>query len=358
MYRILLAGAASLALCEAANACSVLPDIRPYAERIASLQEARLAPLIRDAAFIEIAIPIAHYPQAALDERDLRRMPHTFRFVVVEQLKGQGPSSFEAQLANGDYTAPPDDARHPWMTNRLATPYQTVFSTWFWDAGRAPEPGFIIGGNGDCADGYTFVLDLDYLVIRNEAGQILSAHPFNSPTDEWVIAVRTALASPEVDFPWSRPLREHLRHQPWGGEVLTVEDCTRPVTRSAGLFSSDRSRDWVDDGIPPDIESFQDTQQQSPSQRLSEETDAELTERLRADWAYFDSTRYQRFPFDRDTCQVGARYLRLLTHQLFPISDDEIVDFTGYASQMRLTGDMQISLSEVMTLMSEVSGGN
>jgi hypothetical protein len=352
---LVLAASATVMTTAAAEACSYrLPD-RTYDEWLAYWSEPHLSQFIRDAAYIEIAVARSHRtaPRSNDREHHLRELfgNQVYTFAISERLRGDAPDMITP--SRPFMIAPQDTPDHSPMVEAAQSQFYQ-----YWDLAEPPSPGQESAPTTPCQMEFSFQIGGEYLLLRDVEGHILSAWPIASAEDEWLLAVRTAIASPQADFPWSRPLREHLRHQPWGGEVLTVEDCTRPVTRSAGLFSSDRSRDWVDDGIPPDIESFQDTQQQSPSQRLSEETDAELTERLRADWAYFDSTRYQRFPFDRDTCQVGARYLRLLTYQLFPISDDEIVDFTGYASQMRLTGDMQISLSEVMTLMSEVSGGN
>lgn len=352
---LVLAVSATMVTTAAAEACSYrLPD-RTYDEWLSYWSEPHLSRFIRDATYIEIAVARSHRttPRSNDRENHLRELFGTqvYTFAIAERLRGDAPDMIEP--SRPFMIAPQDTPGHsPMVEAGQSQAYQ------YWDLAEPPSPGLERAPTTPCQTEFSYRLDTEYLLLRNDEGQILSAWPITSAEDEWLRAVRTALAAPEVDFPWSRPLREHLRHQPWAGEILTIEDCSRPVTRSAGLFSSDRSRDWVDDGIPPDFESFRDTQRQRPGQRLSEETDAELTERLRADWAFFDATRYERFPFDRETCQAGARYLRLLTDQLFPISDDDIVDFTGYASQMRLTGDMQISLSEVMTLMSEVSGGN
>lgn len=347
---LVLAVSATVMTAAAAEACSYrLPD-RTYDEWLAYWSEPHLSQFIRDAAYIEIAVARSHRtaPRSNDHENHLRELfgNQVYTFAISERLRGDAPDMIEP--SRPFMIAPQDTPDHsPMVEAGQSQAYQ------YWDLAEPPSPGQEPAPTSPCQMEFNFRIGGEYLLLRNSEGQILSTWPITSAEDEWLLAVRTAIASPEVDFPWSRPLREHLRHQPWGGEILRIEECTRPVTRSAGLFSSDPSRDWVDQGIPPDFESFRDIEQPGLSQRRSEGTDAELAERLRADWAFFDSTRYQRFPFDRDTCQVGARYLRLLTHQLFPISGDDIVDFTGYVSQMRLTGDMQIPLSEVVKLLGD-----
>jgi hypothetical protein len=61
-----------------------------------------------------------------------------------------------------------------------------------------------------------------------------------------------------------------------------------------------------------------------------------------------DAWRYDGFPFDAETCQKDNRYLGLGPTEFYPISADGIVDFSGYASQLEVTGNLQVPLDEVM----------
>lgn len=138
----------------------------------------------------------------------------------------------------------------------------------------------------------------------------------------------------------------------WAGTIEIVAECGRPIVNYRPVGSGDIisfSRQGIAetyDAYLAELHGFWSTP--LDIERLGR---AAWLENTRAAFEARDATRYRDFPFDAETCHQGARYLALTTAQLFPISDDNVVDFTGYATQVQLTGPMQMPLAEVEALL-------
>lgn len=220
-----------------------------------------------------------------------------------------------------------------------------------WDLGAPPGIGTAIPQD-PCELEPSIQLDRDHLLIRNAAGETLSAYPFSDPRDEWVLAVRTALLDPGLNHLGQRTLREHLAGMSWAGVIGTVAECGRPIVNYRAVGSGDIIS-FSDRGIAETFDAYlADLQGAWTTSRDIERLGrAAWLENTRAAFEARDAIRYYDFPFDAETCHQGARYLELTTPQRFPISDDNVVDFTGYATQVQLTGEMQMPLSEVEALL-------
>ena len=176
------------------------------------------------------------------------------------------------------------------------------------------------------ADGYTFVLDLDYssfetkrvrscrLTLQLADGRM--GHGSNRPRSPKSISL-------------GRPLREHLRHRAPGRGGLDGRGLHPPCHSQRRTAFSDRSWDWLSYSA-----GYREFPGHSTGGPLEAERPMPSSPRVAGRLGLLIQPAISAF-HSTGTPAVGARYLRLPTYQLFPISDEEIVDFTGYPLMRR-----------------------
>ena len=146
-------------------------------------------------------------------------------------------------------------------------------------------------------------------------------------------------------------LEEYVRRHNRAAAYV-VEDCTRPVmrrTEMAGEWDAWSEREDAEISGPAATPSEYIAEALSGYSVVSEsQRTADAEER----WAFDDENRFFEFPFEANSCEIGARYLTFTRWMpvvpMFPINADGIVDFTGYASQIEITGSLEASLDDVM----------
>ncbi|WP_417494997.1 hypothetical protein [Maricaulis sp.] len=342
-------------------ACSVLPDNRSYSEHLADRRGPLFAQWVRSAAFIEIAIPVSATPM--VDGVPLRHgAEHEYTFTVVERLVGDGPSTYQLLLSSSEFALGPDDSgdmQPEYWVERYRSEAEAVRDhLWDWDAGRLPDIGLQLYGAGDCSSVIEFVIGTPLLVLRSASGVAMGTVPLFESNEPWLTAVRYLLANPEAAYGRHMSLEEYLRRQN-AATVYEVTDCTLPLLtrrRVMGDVSEwEIEHDEVISGPPSALESYliQTEARFRSYWNFSESSLAEGLEYAAEMWADVDSARFSEFPFDSDTCHPTARYVRTSWGTYFPIANGGDVDFSGYASQVEITGPLTASLADVIRWTTE-----
>jgi len=336
-------------------ACSYAPDNRSYSERLADRRGPQFAQWVRSAAFIEIAIPVSATPMA--DGRPLRHgTEHEYTFTIVERLVGDGPGTYQMQLPSTVFALAPDESGNMqpeyWVERYQSEAEAASQHLWDWDAARLPEIGRPLYGAGDCSMAIKFVIGLPQLVLRDVSGVAIGTVPIFGPDQPWLTAARYLLANPEAAYGRHMSLEEYLRRQN-AATLYEVTDCTRPVLtrrRVMGDVSDwEIEHDETVSGPPATRESFL-AEEEARLRSYWNVSESNLTGQLEsaaAAWGDVDAARFSDFPFDSNTCLMGTRYIRTSRDTYFQIADGEDVDFSGYASQVEVTGPLTASLTDV-----------
>lgn len=344
-----------------AFACSISPDSRSYSERLADRRGPQFAQWVRSAAFIEIAIPVSATPMS--EGGPLRPgSEYEYEFTIVEQLRGGGARMYQLLLPESMFAVGPDEQGYmqpEYWTERYRSQAEAASGQLSgWDAAHFPELGIALYEPGDCTTGIKFMIGQPYLVLRDDSGVAMGTEPIFGSDQPWLTAVRYLLANPEAAYGRHMSLEEYLRRQS-AATLYEVTDCTRPVLtrhRVMGDVSDwEIEHDEVISGPPSTLESYliQTEARFRSYWNFSESSLAEGLEYAAETWADVDAARFSEFPFDADTCQADARYIRTSWKTYFPIADGGEVDFAGYASQVEITGPLTASLADVIRWTTE-----
>lgn len=348
---LLLGLAAAAALTAEAEGCSIVIRPQPYDVAIAGLREAHFADFVRGAHFIDVATPYSTTPseeQPVWMSRDgLEALD--FVFHSNDRLKGDSARVFVSSLGF-DHAISAEAAGETYAQYLRFADSAAQDASW-WDWGELPEVGIGLWGPGDCSTVLTFEIGEPYLVMRDADGAFLSAAPVAGDDDPWVVAVRRLVEDPSLERGWAMNLEEYVRRHNRAAAYV-VEDCTRPVmrrTEMAGEWDEWSEREDAEISGPAA------TQSEYIALALSRHSYASETQRRTSaeeGWAFDDENRFFEFPFEASSCEIGAQYLTFTRWMpvvpMFPIDADGIVDFTGYASQIEITGPLEASLDDVM----------
>tara|TARA_R110000868_G_scaffold43823_17_gene147081 strand:- start:158 stop:1066 length:909 start_codon:yes stop_codon:yes gene_type:complete len=286
---------------------------------------------------------------------------YQYEFAVVERLRG-GAHMYQLLLPASVFAVGPVEQGYMqpeyWTERHRSQAEAASGQLWGWDAAHFPELGIALYEPGDCTTGIKFIIDQPYLVLRDDSGVAMGTEPIFGPDQPWLTAVRYLLANPEAAYGRHMSLEEYLRRQN-AATVYEVTDCTLPLLtrrRVMGDVSDwEIEHDEVISGPPSALESYliQTEARFRSYWNFSESSLAEGLEYAAETWADVDSARFSEFPFDSDTCHPTARYVRTSWGTYFPIANGGDVDFSGYASQVEITGPLTASLADVIRWTTE-----
>ncbi|MCW5724161.1 MAG: hypothetical protein KIS81_04295 [Maricaulaceae bacterium] len=367
----LLGLAVAAAAAAEAGACSIRPT-RPsqwapaqytLAQEMERRREPRLAPLIRNARYVEIAVAAdlteigrtnladAHPHIGHLEGLEVET--YSVRFETVERLKGQGPDEFEIHEAGG----------LPIVTF-YEDPYRAELAGWRAQAISSFDmQGLVeievVTSCGEAAGAF-FQPSGTYLLVRNgdssvEAAILLSPRALTredlaAPEFQdhlWLRMVHQALADPASDRILAMSVREYLRAR---GIVRLYEvtDCARPYLAMTGWLDQPdrtiRAPEFDIQGYPASYEAFleSDMAARFRSGLLGPPLDY-------ADYAVIDARRYDRTPVDPRFCEAGQRFLGSGGFgEFFSIDRFGLVDLTNFATQLHITDPGRYPLSQVI----------
>jgi len=345
----LAVGALALAMSAEAGACSYLPV--PFTERprdpsFADIWAQRsvpfLASLIRSSGFIDIAV------LESLEARKQESRPQQYfvaSFGLSESMRGGG-GSFSINtiddlriLGTGARQGDAGDFYLDYFRNsnfgfesQMAPVGHTSMDSCGGRVGVYLRPGwtYLIGHDGNGSANFIIPLADESPDMNSSAA--LEAHP-------WVIATRYALARPEDPAIRQLSLREYFSSHP-GASIVEISDCRRPEITPTDQIGNGFDTLWLEwRAMSLTLEEF--IEGDEAVRRMPEDEEAFW----QAEFNAMDERRYDRLPFDGESCHERQRYLVTGYDLLFEIDENDMVDFTNFPSQLRILDAELVPLS-------------
>lgn len=350
---ILLGLAAAAALTAEAEGCSLVPRVpehQPYFPHLVmSSHSIDLVRVVSVEAFesgdsVDVLRPVG------------RNQPRTHRAVFrsLERIKGDGEEQFSFEFSapyRDEFieNSPPDRFR---AENNDRNGHRNAS---FW----TEIDIFDVPVGADCSQIYPiFLPGEDYLVFRDESGTPISLYDsfgvnferIGSRRDAWLEAVEALAGNPDQQYAWQMPVSEFVRLFHVMG-LVTISDCDDGIS-IAQLEPVGEPFQPVDFDIDPADE---DPTAQYWSADIF--NDSQTICRSGEDWWRSCSRasnqceieqRYVVFPLEtfESINGPGATHFGILSMEVTP---DDRVDFTNSEFEIQLTGDLQPTLSEVIS---------